>query len=82
MLHIPVLGLVENMAYFECPSCHGRHFIYGKSNIEKPAVEHHIEQMAQIPIEPQLAKACDQGKIYDFEAPWFKDLTDGLEQLL
>ena len=37
LMDIPVLGLVENMAYFECPNCHERHYIFGQSHIDGPS---------------------------------------------
>ncbi len=76
MLHIPVLGIVENMAYFECPSCHDRHFIFGNSHIEALAAQYGIGKTAQIPIDPMLALACDQGSIAEFDASWLPVLTD------
>ena len=42
MLHIPVLGIVENMAYFECPSCHEKHFIFADSHVKQSAAEYGI----------------------------------------
>ena len=81
MLHIPVLGLVENMAYFECPTCHDKHFIFGKSNIGQLAEQHHIALTAQLPVAPELAENCDKGSIADFDAIWLKELTGGIESV-
>ena len=78
MMNIPVLGLVENMSYFECPTCHDRHYIFGKSNIEQLAAQHHIELTAQIPVNPELASVCDKGSIMDFDAFWLRELADGI----
>ena len=75
MMHIPVIGIVENMAYFECPTCHDKHYIFGKNDIESLAEEYHIGITAEIPIDPSLAKACDEGRIEDYE-------TDCLENLI
>ena len=79
MLHIPVLGIVENMAYFECPSCHKKHFIFGDSNVKQSAVEYGISMTAQIPVDSGLAAACDRGGIADFEAGWLEKLTNEIE---
>lgn len=79
MLHIPVLAIVENMAYFECPSCHEKHFIFGDSHVKQSAVEYGISMTAQIPVDSGLAAACDRGGIADFEAGWLEKLTDGIE---
>lgn len=79
MLHIPVLGIVENMAYFECPSCHEKHFIFGESHVKQSAAEYGISMTAQIPVDSGLAEACDRGCIADFEAGWLEKLADGIE---
>ncbi|HBI62455.1 MAG TPA: ATP-binding protein [Lachnospiraceae bacterium] len=79
MLHIPVLGIVENMAYFECPSCHEKHFIFGDSHVKQSAAEYGISMTAQIPVDSGLAAACDRGGIADFEASWLEKLADGIE---
>lgn len=79
ILHIPVLGIVENMAYFECPSCHEKHFIFGDSHVKQLATEYEIGMTAQIPVDSGLAAACDSGGIADFEAGWLEKLTDGIE---
>lgn len=79
MLDIPVLGIVENMAYFECPSCHEKHFIFGESHVKQSVAEYGIGMTAQIPVNPRLASACDSGNIADFEAGWLSGLVEGIE---
>lgn len=63
MLHVPVLGLVENMSYFECPDCKKRIDIFGVSKIEHIAKEIGVEVIAEIPIDPELVQLSDEGKI-------------------
>jgi len=63
MMHIPVLGIVENMSYFECPTCHDKHYIFGQSHIAELAEEYGIDTVAQIPVSPELAALCDTGRI-------------------
>ena len=62
-MKVPILGLVENMSYFECPDCGKRHEIFGHSHIEEIAKAYHLDVLARIPIEPQLAAECDAGQI-------------------
>ncbi len=71
MMKIPVLGLVENMSYVECPECGKRISIFGKSNIEAFAAEHNLPILAQIPINPEIASACDDGKIESLAQSYF-----------
>ena len=65
MMKIPVLGLVENYSYFRCPDCNRCHSIFGESHIESVAAEYHLPVLARLPIDPQVAKACDSGNAED-----------------
>ena len=65
LMDIPVLGLVENFSYFQCPDCGKRHDIFGKSHIDKVAAENEVKVLAQLPMDPAVAAACDAGKIED-----------------
>jgi len=67
MMNIPVIGLVENYSYFQCPDCGEKHKIFGDSHIDEIAKEHNLSVLAKLPINPELAKACDAGKVEDFE---------------
>ena len=49
MMHIPVLGLVENYSYFQCPDCGKRHAIFGESHIELVAKELGVAVLAPLP---------------------------------
>lgn len=79
-MNVPVVGLVENMAYFKCPDCDKEHKIFGDSQIETIASQHQLEVLARIPIDPKLALACDQGKIEEFTDIWLEELADLLQQ--
>jgi Mrp family chromosome partitioning ATPase len=59
-MNIPVLGLVENMSYFECPDCHKKHEIFGKSRVDEIASAYGIESTVRIPINPEFASCVDQ----------------------
>ena len=63
MMNVPVLGLVENLAYYTCPDCGKDHYIFGKSKIKATAEKFGIENTVSLPIDPTLAALCDQGKI-------------------
>jgi Mrp family chromosome partitioning ATPase len=78
MMNIPVLGLVENMAYFQCPDCEKKHYLFGDSRIEEIAREHGIDIIAKMPIDPSLAGACDKGLIELFDNTWLNPLADTL----
>lgn len=81
MMQIPVLGIVENMSYFECPDCKKRHSIYGESHIEEIAERYGIKSIARLPIEPKLSAACDKGTIELFEGDWLEGIASDIEKL-
>ena len=63
LMHIPVLGLVENYSYFQCPDCGKRHAIFGESRIDQVAAGLGLSVLARLPIDPALAAACDAGEV-------------------
>jgi len=81
LMDIPVLGIVENLSYFECPDCGKKHSIYGESHIEDIAVRYGIPHIAKLPIDPAIAKACDMGNIEDYKGEWLDDMADVLKGL-
>ena len=78
LMQIPILGLVENMSYFECPDCGKRHEIYGKSHIDKIARDKKLQVLAKIPIVPDLAAECDRGQIETIEKSFMDEAVDKL----
>ena len=61
MMHIPVLGFVENYSYLECPDCGKRIEVFGKSRLEEVAKEFDLPVLARLPIDPQVAESYDSG---------------------
>nr|WP_320024939.1 Mrp/NBP35 family ATP-binding protein [uncultured Acetobacterium sp.] len=80
MMKIPVIGLVENMSYFECPDCDKKHYLFGESRIEEVAKQYGIDVVAKMPIDSSLAGACDKGLIELFENNWLDDIVEILEK--
>lgn len=82
MMHIPVLGIVENMAYIECPHCGDRINVFGEeSKTAEVAAKHNIDTLAQIPMRNKLAAAVDKGMIELFEGEWLDELMQKIERL-
>jgi len=81
MMNVPILGIVENMSYFECPDCHKQHHIFGDSKIDEIAKKHGIDTVCKLPINPALAKACDNGIVELYNGDWLDKLTDKIEKL-
>lgn len=63
MMNVPILGIVENMSYFECPDNGRKYEIFGKSHVDEIAAEHGLKVLAKLPIDPDLAALSDQGRI-------------------
>jgi ATP-binding protein involved in chromosome partitioning len=66
---VPVLGIVENMSYFLCPDCGGRHAIFGEGGGEREAARLGIPLLGQIPIDARIGRGGDQGRPIVFEHP-------------
>ena len=64
-MNIPVLGVVENMSYFECPDCGKKVEIFGKSKLEEVAAAYGVDVLGRLPINPELASICDEGSLED-----------------
>ena len=76
MMKVPVLGLVQNMAYFECPDCGKKHYIFGKTDINDIAGRFMIRATGEIPVDPSIAEHCDQGKVDQIENEWLDDIVE------
>ncbi len=75
LMKIPVLGVVENMSYFQCPDCGKQHKIFGESHVEELAEKFGIKTVCKLPIDPRIAKMCDEGKIEDLKEPWLDEMV-------
>ena len=68
-MDVPVLGLVENMSYFEYPDCGKKHYIFGDSHIDEVAEKYGVDVLARLPMNPDFAAMCDEGKVMDIPNP-------------
>jgi ATP-binding protein involved in chromosome partitioning len=59
----PIVGVVENMAYFDCPDTGKKHFIFGASHVSEVVLTAGAPLFAQLPIDPQVTALCDEGKV-------------------
>ena len=80
MMNIPIIGIVENMSYFECDNCNKRHYIYGESHIDEIAKKFNIDSVSQIPMDSKLAGGADAGLIELFDGAWLDALADKIEK--
>ncbi len=79
-MDIPVLGIVENMSYYECPDCGKRHAVFGESHIDDVAAGYGIDNVAKLPINPAAAHAVDTGKVSEADTSALDNLLTAILQ--
>jgi hydrogenase maturation protease len=77
-MHIPILGVVENMSYFVVPETGKRIEIFGKSRAEEMAKAAEAPLLGRIPIDPELARLCDEGSIERYDSGLMDTFADAL----
>lgn len=80
MMNVPVLGLVENMSYYVCPHCNEKINIFGESKIDETAQELNVPVLAKLPVNPDINRLIDDGKISEIECSELDEFTDALKQ--
>lgn len=78
-MNIPILGVVENMSYLECPDCGKKIAVFGESRIDEVAAEAALPVLAKVPVSPAVAAHVDAGTIEYLEADW---MEKAVQQLL
>ena len=76
MMNVDVLGVIENYSYLLCPHCGEKISVFGESHIKEISEEKNIDLLGQLPMNPEIAKLMDQGKIENIEN------TDQLNKVL
>ena len=79
MMDVPVLGLVENYSYFQCPDCGKRHAIFGESHLDEVAQQLEVPILARLPMDPTVAAAFDAGKMETLETNYLADVAEKLD---
>lgn len=81
MMNIPILGIVENMSYFECPDCGKQHKIFGESHIDEIAAKYNIKNVAKLPMKPEVAAAADAGCIEKVSTDELEEMGKAIENM-
>jgi len=82
LMNVPVLGIVENMSYFECPDCGKRHSVFGESKIEEVAARFGIDTISKLPINSEISSACDKGVVELLSASQLENMAEKIENLI
>lgn len=78
-MSIPIKAVVENYSYLICPDCGKKINIYGESKLPEVVSQYGVENTARIPVDPAVAKLCDDGLIELFVGDWLDKLADSLQ---
>lgn len=81
MLNIPVIGLVENMSYVQCPDCGKKIAVFGESHVDAIARQYSIPHTAALPIDRKLAASADKGMIELTNGDWLDEIANAIDQL-
>ena len=81
MMHIPVLGFVENYAYLECPDCGKKIEVFGKSHLDEVAEAFGLPVLARLPIDPDVAFAYDSGLMENVNTDAVAGVIDAVEKV-
>ena len=79
LMDVPVLGLIENMSYYECPDCGKKLEIFGKSKIDETAEEAGLPVLAKLPINPDITRLVDEGRIEEAECKELDEFIGALK---
>lgn len=80
IMHVPVLGLVENMSYLVCPDCGKKMEVFGHSKAEEIAAEYGIPSVAKMPLDGNISKLADAGRIEDYDGAALADVFKMIEK--
>jgi len=79
-LNVPIVGLVENMSYVVCPKCGERIEIFGPSQAMQTALQLGVPLLGHLPLDPELARRCDAGKIEDYSMEQFGSIAEAIAE--
>ena len=80
MMNVPVLGLVENMSYLSCPDCGKQIEVFGHSKAKAIAAEYGIPSIARMPLDPEITKLADAGRIEDYDGKALQEVFEKLQK--
>ena len=81
MMDVPVLGVVENYTYIECPDYGKKMQVFGESHIDEVAKELGIDVLGKMPLDPAFASKADEGKIFDLDVNYIDKGVEAIAKL-
>ena len=80
MMHIPVLGFVENYSYLQCPDCGKKINVFGKSHLDETAAKFDLPILARLPIDPNVAECYDNGLMETVNTEALKEAIEAIKK--
>ena len=77
-MDIPIIGVVENMSYLQCPDCGKKISVFGESHIEETARELGVPVLGKMPIDPKLAESVEEERFYEADNQYLADVVNKL----
>lgn len=81
MMNVPIVGIVENMSYLECPDCGRKIQVFGESHLDDIAQRNGLKVLGKLPVDPQIAEAVDRGAVEALNGSWLDEAMDAIEAL-
>ncbi|MDD2979057.1 MAG: Mrp/NBP35 family ATP-binding protein [Hespellia sp.] len=78
-MNVPVLGIVENYSYLECPDCGKKISVFGESHIDEIAKELDLDILGKMPIDPKIAEMVEKERFYDVNNPYLEKAVEKLK---
>lgn len=78
-MNIPILGIVENMSYVECPDCGKKIYVFGKSHLDEVEEKYNLKQLGRLPLDSGLTKLSDMGSIEEFSSDWLNEFHNNVK---
>ena len=82
MMNVPILGIVENMSYVQCPDCGRKISVFGESHVEETGAKYGLPVLAKMPIDPEFAKQADAGMVEAYAGTYLDDAAKAVSALL
>ena len=81
LMHVPVLGIVENFSYLKCPDCGREIKLFGESNIDETAKELGVEVLGKLPLDTSYAQTADKGEFYTIDNNYLDKAVEVLKNI-
>ncbi len=81
LMNVPIIGIVENMSYLECPDCGKKINLFGESSVDEIAEKNGLKVLAKLPLSPDKTSKADSGKTEDIDTSNVDEVVNIIENL-